>query len=405
MSVAEDISLDEAVLCWRKSLQASGWYSSATVEKIRSIDAIGRVTAEPVYAVRSVPHYVCSAMDGFAFRSADAVGAKAANVLRLQVSPSRETLIAGTAMRVDTGDALPRGADSVVLKERVVLQNDLAEFLLPIQPGQHVRKIGEDILCGKKILPAWHRIGPADLGALLAAGADFVSVLKKPVITVIPTGNEIIDSPAELPPGFIRDINSPMLSALFTSWGARVLRHPIVPDDPAQLREAIRAALPESDIVVTNAGTSGGSEDFTGAVLGSLGEICCQAVAIRPGRPVVLATAGGKPLAGLPGYPVSCILTAELFLKDLVFQFQRQDPPLRRSLKATLASAVKSKPDVEEFLRVTLAQGTSYPVAKPLPRGASLISTLSQAHGWLRLAADCTEVAAGTVVDVEIFDI
>jgi putative molybdopterin biosynthesis protein len=304
---------------------------------------------------------------------------------------------------VDTGDTLPPGADSVIMKELVTVKDGCIELYSPVLQGYHVRSIGEDIMAGETVLPAGRIIGPADIAAALAAGADSVQVMSRPRITVIPTGDEIIDSPEALSPGSIRDINSYMLSALLSCWDAQVRRHRVVPDEPQLLQEAIKRSLAVSDLVVTIAGTSSGTEDFTADVFEKLGRVYCHGVAIRPGRPVLLAAVGGKPVIGLPGYPVSCMLTAELFLRDLLYEYQRKNPPERRTRQAKLAHEVQSRPDVEEFVRVKLTPGVPLDTASVLPRGASLISTLTQADGWLRIAAKRTVVEAGSIIEVELF--
>lgn len=398
-----DLSLPEAANRWRQVLTQVGWYETCSHEEVKVVEAVGRVTAQPMFAVRPVPHYVGAAMDGFAVRSVDTQGAmpQARVILRI-VSPD-QSLTTGTAAVVDTGDALPSGADSVIMKEHVAARDEKIEISSAVLPGQHVRKVGEDIAAGAMVLPAGRIISPADIAAVLATGDDLIQVMERPRVTVIPTGDEIVDSAEKLKPGTILDINSPMLSALFSSWGAQVQRHAIVPDDPNRLREAITLSLKQSDLVVTNAGTSTGTEDYTKDVLGSLGKVCCHGVAIRPGRPVLLAVVGGKPVIGLPGYPVSCMLTAELFLRDMIYGYQRQEPPERRKVRAQIAQEVRSRSGVEEFLRVVLTPGSPLPTASVLGRGASLISTLTRAHGWLRIAANLEKVAAGEIVEVELY--
>ena len=403
MATQSDPTRLEAAANWREALIEDGWFETCATEEVAVTEAMGRVTAESVIAVRSVPHYAGSAMDGFAIRAADTRAAAQDAPITLSLQSGNETVLAGTAVAVNTGDALPPEADSVIMKEHVGWQDGKIVIFSAVLPGQHVRQIGEDIAVGALVLPAGRIISPADIASALAAGGDRIPVKAKPRVTVIPTGDEIVDSAEKLKPGYIRDINSPMLSALITGWGAVVMRHPIVHDVPEALREAILSSLEVSDLVVTNAGTSNGTEDFTGPVLGILGELCCQGVAIRPGRPVLLAVVGGKPVIGLPGYPVSCMLTAQLFLRELIYEFQGARPPEKRIVRARLTQEIHSKPGVEEFLRVTMNQGRPYAEATVLPRGASLISALSQADGMLRIEADCAIVGAGEIVEIEMF--
>jgi putative molybdopterin biosynthesis protein len=398
-----DPSRSDALSRWRDCLEQEGWMTSCRHEDCSIIDALGRVIAEPVFASRSVPHYVGAAMDGFAVRADDTTGLLPGEGRHLPVLPPGSPWRPQTAVVVDTGDALPDGTDSVIMKEHVVCDAQQIEITTAVLPGQHVRQIGEDMLQGQLVLPVERVVSPADIAACLAVGADRVRVYARPRVCIIPTGSEIVDSAENLPAGSIRDINSYMLAALFGSWGAVVKRHPVVADDRENLRQAISEALPESDMIVINAGTSGGTEDFTATVLAGLGCVCCHGVAIRPGRPLILAVVQGKPVVGLPGYPVSCLLTAELFTQELIYQYQRKSMPPKQIVQAVLGKTVESRLGVEEYLRVSLAPELPLPLAMPLARGASLISTLTQAHGWLRIGPDTDKLNSGEFVAIELF--
>lgn len=398
-----DVGRCDALANWRLALVQAGWLESCLHEESEIVHALGRVIAEPIFAARSVPHYVGAAMDGYAVQAADTAGLMPGQVRHLTVLSTGSLWQPHTAIIVDTGDALPDGTDSVIMKEHVVCDAQQIEVPLAVALGQHVRKIGEDMLQGQMVLPAGRVVSPADMAACLAVGADRVNVLARPRVCVIPTGSEIVDSAENLPPGSIRDINSYMLAALFGSWGAAVRRNPVVADEREGLRQAIVGALQESDLVVINAGTSGGTEDFTAEVLAGLGRVCCHGVAIRPGRPVILAVVQGKPVIGLPGYPVSCMLTAELFTQELLHEFQHKPLPRQKTVKAKLSRQVDSRFGVEEFLRVALEAGSPHPMVVPLARGASLISTLTQAHGLLRIGPETDKLNAGEIVAIELF--
>ncbi len=393
----------QALAYWRSMLARSGWLETCPVIEIDVVSAFGRVTAEDVFAARSVPHYDGSAMDGFAVRAVDTLLAAPLQTVILPVLPTGSALQPATAVLVDTGDALPVGADSVIMKEHIVCKGQQIEISSVAVCGQHVRRVGEDMMRGDKVIPVGRCIGPAEIAACLAVGADRIKVMAQPKVCVIPTGTEIVDSADELPPGAIRDINSHMLSALFSSWGAQVRRHAVLSDDQSLLRQAVAVAVAENDLVVINAGTSGGTEDFTATVLANMGQVCCHGVAIRPGRPVILAVVDGKPVVGLPGYPVSCMLTAELFTQELLHEYQKKILPKRQTVQARLAQQVLSRLGVEEFLRVMLTTGETNPVAMPLARGASLISTLTQAQGLLRIDPEIDKLNAGELVEIELF--
>jgi putative molybdopterin biosynthesis protein len=393
----------EAMAVWRQALSQSNWLETCPIVELAVVEARGRVTAEIVRAARAAPHYEAAAMDGFAVRSEDTIPVNRGGTTRLKVLPAGQVLMPGAAVVVDTGDALPHGADCVIMNEEVVWIGRQIEIQTEAVSGQHVRKIGEDIMQSDIVLPAGRSISPADIGACLAAGNDRIKVLALPRVAVIPTGNEIVDSAAELPAGTIRDINSHMLAALFGGWGAAVSRSPVIPDDPDRLQTAIAAAVAANDLVVINAGTSEGTEDYSKKVLAGLGRICCHGVAIRPGRPVILAVVSGKPVVGLPGYPVSCMLTAELFLQDLLHEYQRKTSPKRQTVKARINRDIESRPGTEEFLRVIVKQEESQTTAIPLARGASLISTLTKADGLLRIGPELARLNAGDWVEVEVY--
>jgi len=289
------------------------------------------------------------------------------------------------------------------MKEHIDLLENFAVVKAPIPFGKHVRQIGEDLKSDEIILPAGSEIRSADMAAIMMAGVNRLKVLPRPRVAVVPTGSEIVDSGAPLPPGSIRDVNSYMLAALLRGWGADVRRHAVVPDDVDQIRATLRDMVAVSDMVVINAGTSKGSEDFTAGVLNEIGSVCCHGLAIRPGRPLILAVVEGKPVIGLPGYPVSCMLTAELFVREFIYEFQGKKIPERQKVKAILGENIKSVAGVEEFIRVKLTGKGDLFVASPLPRGASLISTLTRAQGFISVPPDHIDLLRGDEVTVELF--
>ena len=388
---------------WRKRLKEAGFFDRLPVETIAVDDALGRVTAQSVYARQSAPHYNSAAMDGIAVRASDSFGAQESAPVRLQLQTISTPFVAGCCYGVDTGDVMPPGTNAVIMVEDVHFDGAQAEIIAAAAPWQHVRIIGEDIVANELVVPEHQAISPVDIAALLAAGLETISVLAKPRVAVIPTGDEIVATYRELKPGAILDVNSHMLAAAVRDWRGEATRYPIVRDDPAALEQAVGEALAVNDIVVVNAGTSAGTEDFTATVLAGLGQVCCHGVAIRPGRPVILAVVEGKPVVGLPGYPVSCLLTAELFTQELLYEYQKKILPKRQTVKARLAQQVVSRLGVEEFLRVSLNAGETNPVAVPLARGASLISTLTQAQGLLRIDPETDKLNAGEMVSIELF--
>jgi putative molybdopterin biosynthesis protein len=417
----EDLSLDEARARFAAALGRAGAGGPLEAERVPLAGALGRVTAEPAWARRSSPHYHAAAMDGVAVRAGDTVGAAERAPLTLDVGR--------TAFWVNTGDPLPPGADAVIMVEHLQQRDERTlEIRAAAAPWQHVRPIGEDIVATELVLPAGHRLRPVDLGALAAAGHSDVAVRRRPRVAIIPTGSELValeedaergrqgdkeilspclplspSSPLDdLRPGQIVEFNGLMLAGEVVGWGGLAERHPPVPDEPALLRAAVERALAAADVVVVNAGSSAGSEDHTAAVLAELGEVAVHGVAIRPGHPVILAVAAGKPVLGLPGYPVSALLTADLFLRPLVYQLGGGAPPARPTVPAALARKLLSPGGEDEWVRVTLGQVDGRTVATPLARGAGLVTSLARADGLLRLPRFSEGAHAGQEVTVEL---
>ncbi|WP_205664638.1 molybdopterin biosynthesis protein [Ammonifex thiophilus] len=365
-------------------------------EKVSAEAACGRVTAAPVFARLSHPHFHQAAMDGYAVKAALTFGASELAPRRLKLGVE--------AFPVDTGDVLPEGTDAVIMVEDVhQLGPDEIEIIKPIFPYQNVRVVGEDIVATEMIVPANHLLRPVDIGALLAGGVNEVLVYPRPRVVIIPTGDELVPSGTPDPaPGRIIDFNSPMLAELVREWGGEPVRYSIVPDDIAQLEEAVRRGLEEGDVVVLNAGSSAGREDFTAPVLRRLGEVFAHGVAIKPGKPVVLGEAAGKPVLGIPGYPVSAVLAAELFLRPVLAALTGQEVPARDKVRAVLSRRVVSPAGVEEFVRVKLGRIGERIVATPLGRGAGMLLTLVRADGILRVPRFSEGFEAGSQVEVEL---
>jgi putative molybdopterin biosynthesis protein len=242
-----------------------------------------------------------------------------------------------------------------------------------------------------------------DLGAVTAAGHTRVSVRRRPRVAILPTGSELVEAGlSPLPAGAIVDFNSVTLAAQIREWGGEPTRLPITPDDRELIRSRVRDALSEYDVVVVNAGSSAGSEDYTAGIVGELGELLVHGVAIRPGHPLVLGVAQGKPLIGLPGYPVSAILTAELTLKPLLYRLQAVPLVPRPTATATMTRKLLSPMGEDEYVRVKLGQVGERLIAAPLSRGAGVIMSMVRADGLVRIPRFSEGVHAGADVEVEL---
>ncbi|MDA8234238.1 MAG: molybdopterin biosynthesis protein [Clostridia bacterium] len=391
----DNMPLEEALGIYEEKLRAAGAWRQLPGEFIPVDEARGRVTAEAVFARISSPHYHASAMDGFAVRAKDTFGASETNPLRLKVKEK--------AFPVDTGDPLPEGCDAVIMIENVAPVGDEIEIIAAAAPWQHIRAIGEDLVATEMIVPANHRLGPYDLGALLAGGITQVAVRRWPKVVVIPTGTELVQPGSELKPGDIVEYNSRVLGGLAEEWGAKVKRYDIVADDYDRIKKTLLAALAEADLVMINAGSSAGSEDFTSAIISELGEVVCHGVAIKPAKPTILGIAQGKPVIGVPGYPVSAALACELFVKPVLGAMQGLVLLARHTMAALLSRKVMSPPGGEEFMRVKLGRVGGEVIATPMSRGAGLITSLVRADGLVRIPRLVEGIEAGQEVEVELF--
>ena len=366
-------------------------------EQVQAASSLGRVTSRPVIAIRSVPHYHGAAMDGYAVRARDTYGASDAAPLRLTGQ---------SAQPVDTGDPLPKEADAVIMIEDVERVSDSEiEIRSAAFPWQHVRKVGEDIVTGELLLPRQHVLRPAHVGSILAAGTLTVSVFARPRVFIQPTGTEIIpaDRAAEAMPGQIVEFNGAILAGMVEECrGTPILRN-VVPDEYDSIKEALREGVESSaDVVLINAGSSAGSEDYTAAVIEELGEVLTHGVAMMPGKPVILGVVGGKPVVGIPGYPVSAIMAFEQFVRPLLYSLQGSQSPDFPTISAVLGRKLPSKLGLEEFVRVILGRVDGRLVAMPIQRGAGIITSLTRADGILQIPQEQEGVDEGSGVEVRL---
>lgn len=404
----DDIPLDEA---WRRfiaAMQSSGTWIAFSGEDISIDEALGRVTAKPVWAALSSPGYHASAMDGYAVRSVDTIGATETSPKRLKISPD------GQAGYVDTGDPVPSWADAVIMIEHTqhIEEEDGGESIeiqASVAPWTAVRPMGEDMVATELVLPANHLLKPVDLGAIAGCGHATVSVRRRPRVAIIPTGTELVTAGQAaregLKSGDIIEYNSLVLAAQVREWGGAPTRHPIVVDDYERIKETVREAAATHDLVLVNAGSSAGSEDFTASIVEELGTLLVHGVAVRPGHPVVLGivTDRNTPVIGVPGYPVSCALTGEIFVEPLISHWLGLQPREKPSLKAIISRKLLSPMGEDEWVRVTVGRVGDRTVAAPLSRGAGVITSLVRADGIVRIPRFSEGVEAGQDVTVELY--
>jgi putative molybdopterin biosynthesis protein len=353
------------------------------VEEIQTIDAVDRILAGPVFAKVSSPNFHAAAMDGIAVKAAVTFGTSEAE--------PKELTVGKEAHFVNTGHVMPDNTDAVIMIEHIQIQDEnRVEIESPAFPWQNVRKMGEDIVATELLFPRNHKIMPYSLGALLSAGIFRVAVRKKPDILIIPTGSELVEwqetDPGQLKAGQVIETNSYVLGKMAEAAGARVHRHEKIMDDEEKIKSAVKKALSKGmDMVLILGGSSAGSEDYAKPVISALGEVLVHGVTIMPGKPVIIGKADGKPVFGVPGYPVSAIIVFEQFIRPQIMNMLGQTEDPRPVIPVKPTRKIASKLGTEEFLRVKLGRVDDRYVATPLPRGAGSITTLTEAHGIIRI--------------------
>lgn len=386
--------LSEAKRLWREALARSGFYDRRPSAIIDVDEALDRLAAAPVYAQHSSPTYNASAMDGIAVRFQDIASASETQPVYL---------VKDHFMPVNTGNAVPERFNAVVMIEDVHYLNDgTVELINPATPWQHIRTVGEDIVATELIIPENHRIRPIDQGAMLASGVTKVEVLIPPRIAVIPTGSELIAPGETVRPGQIIEFNTRILAGYLNQWGADAHAHKPVDDDPDKLRQAILAAADDFDIVIINAGASAGTKDYSTEVLESIGSVVVHGIATKPGKPALLALIGDTPIVGLPGYPVSAVLTMRLFARELISGFLGIAPPRETNIEAVMSRPMHSSMGVDQFVRVTLGQVGDKLIATPSGKGAGSVMSMVRADGLLTIPAGIEGIGAGESVSIEL---
>jgi molybdopterin molybdotransferase len=365
-------------------------------ERLSLSVADGRTVAEPIEAVRNVPHYARAAMDGWALKAEDTFGASDRSPAVLRPG---ETVGPDRAVRVHTGSELPEGADAVVMIEDVDRIGEELEVFDAVAAGENVAPVGEDVEAGQRLYDPGHRLRPSDLGLLKGTGIDTVEIVEKPEVAVIPTGEELVQADPE--PGEVVETNRFTISRLAERWGADVTRREIVTDDHETLRAAVQRDLTR-DVVVTTGGSSVGERDLIPEVVADLGEVFVHGVALKPGHPVALGRIEGVTVVMLPGYPVACIVNAVQFLRPLVKHLGRMPIEPLPSREATLTRKLKSEPGVRTFARVKLEESEAGLEATPTRAGGSgVLSSVALADGWVAVPESAEGIAAGETVTVE----
>lgn len=376
-------SLDEAL-----ALLISSFKNPQRTAKIPLMQSVGRVVAVPVFAKYSVPEVNISAMDGVAIRSRDTIGAT-----------DRAPVTLAHFARVNTGNIVPPEFDAVVMIEDTWESGGKFQIRKAAAPWQHVRPAGEDVKENKLVLPRGHIIRAFDIGALATYGITGIEVLAVRV-GIIPTGSELVPLGVRPGPGQVVESNTVMAQVFLSQMGADCTRYPIVPDDPDLIREAMRTAVRENDFVLISAGSSAGTRDFTESVIRSLGDLIFHGVAVKPGKPVMLGNVDGKPVLGLPGYPLAAQTALREFAAPLLESWGLSPAP-RFPVRVRLGQTLVSDPGFDEFVPVFVGRIGSTLYGIPHGKGAAVQMATIKANGYTHIPAPVEGYEAGT--DLEVF--
>ncbi len=381
-------------------------------------EALGRVTMGAVLSPEDLPPYPRSTMDGYAVLARDTFGATESLPSYLEVSGEvlmgekpKKSPAKGECFRISTGGLLPESTNAVVMLEHTVKVDDsMIEVVHAVADGNNIIGVGEDVKKGEVILSAGHTLRPQDLGMLAGLGIDTVLVRQKVRVGIISTGDEIVPFTETPPPGKIRDMNAIHLAGLVEEAGAVVHHYGIVKDEEDQFRRTAATALEESDLVLFSGSSSVGTRDMGERVLDSLGDpgIIVHGVAIKPGKPVIIALSGNKPMFGLPGHPVSAAVAFEQFVRPTIQHLAGKTEsnfPQTKQVKARLMRNLNSASGRRDFVRVQLTELVDEEgfAAVPVLGKSGALSTMVRAHGYIVLPESLQGLEHGDMVEVNLF--
>ncbi len=412
-----DIPLEQAKEKFQSELFSQNLWHLLGEESIKlDENCVGRVLSRSIFARISSPNFHAAAMDGFTVRSEETIGALPGTPIELILKKQFEY--------VDTGDPLPGWANAVIPIEQVECFDSehreaydprKPQFILiraAVTPWSHVRTMGEDMVATQLVLPFGSCLRPFDLGAIAACGHSQIHVARKPRVGIIPTGSELIEIGRDPKKGDLIEFNSIVLAGQVGQWGGIASRYAIVPDDPARIEEAILRAASENDLILLNAGSSAGSEDFSVQAIENLGKVLVHGIAVRPGHPVIFGIIDGKgktgkiekhvPIIGVPGYPVSAALTGEIFVEPLIRTWLGMRLSSPTEIEATLTRKITSPAGDDDYVRVIVGDVRGKTLAAPIARGAGVISSLVHADGITVIPRGTQGIEAGESVKIQL---
>lgn len=366
-------------------------------ETIPVTESLNRITGKAVYAKYCSPLFNAAAMDGIAVKAARTEGASENTPVELVLGADYQV--------IDTGDPIHEPYDAVIMAEDLLETDDenKVRIISPAVPWQHIRPVGEDIVAGEMILPGRHCIRPIDVGVLLSGGIVEIEVVQKPQVAIFPTGTEIIEPGTAPKDGDIIESNSRMFENMAKVQGADAVRFETIPDDYEKIRDAVKEAAENFDMVIINAGSSAGTEDYTVHVLRELGEVIIHGVSIKPGKPVILAFINNKPVIGLPGYPVSAYIGFENFVSPVLSYMGGRVEKKNKKVEAVISRRLVSSLKHKEYVRVKVGCVDGKIVAAPLARGAGAAMSLVRADGFCVIPQNSEGCEAGEKLEVELY--
>jgi len=395
-------------------------------ERVAPLEALGRVLAEDVHAGEDIPPHDNSSMDGYAVRSADTAGAGHQAPVRLRVVDELPAgyvtgteVAPGTAVRIMTGAPLPPGADAVVRVEDTRAEGEWVEIFVAAPVGQYVRPAGEDVRQGELVLPKGTLVRPQEVGMLATLGRKEVPVTRRPRVAILATGDELVEIDAPLAPGKIRDANSYSNAAQVVQCGGEPILLGIARDRVDELTDRIRAGLTGVDLFLTSGGVSVGDFDLVKQVLASEGRIHFWRVCMKPGKPLAFgwigpsagsgqrpSTGSGRvPLLGLPGNPVSVMVSFEMFARPAMLKMLGMTRWQRPTVEATLMDEVRHKDERRHYLRVRLEERSGgYRAYLTGGQGSGILSSMVKANGLAIIPEDWDHVPAGARVRALVLD-
>jgi molybdopterin molybdotransferase len=381
-------------------------------EKVSLLEAQGRVIAEDIYAARDIPPLDNSAMDGYAVRSEDIQEASSSRPVRLEIiedlpagSVSRKTVGKGEAIRIMTGAPIPRGADTVVQVEDTAKEDRYTQIFRAVPLGENIRRAGEDVGKGDRVIAKGDLIRPAEVGMLASVGRSFVSVYQRPQVAILCTGEELVDVDGELGEGKIVSSNSYTLAAQVKDAGAIPIQLGIARDRKEDIEQKLRQGI-RADVLISSAGISVGDYDLVKDVLKDLGmEMVFWKVAMKPGKPLAFGTIGGKPAFGLPGNPVSSMVSFEQFVRPSLLKMMGHHQLFRPMIEAILKEDIRKEPGRRHYIRAVVSfDKDRYFVTTTGEQGSGMLRSMVRANGLAIIPEDKEKVKAGEKVLVQLID-